>query len=126
MYHNSDDGNSQFSINHFEQPGFLPNWDDHRILNNVFNSQQRPIRAASAIFNSPFQFRLNNSSSSYRFNTVSLLDEDWFPEPDSTAIDSGILVDGINEDFEGIGPDVGCLEIGQTKWEYGAPALPPW
>lgn len=120
LYHNTDDGNSQFSINHFEQPAFEPDWSGSIIKNNIFNSVQRRVKPAA--FNG---FTLTPSKD-YVANVPSLLQQDWYPVSNSRAIDFGRAVTDINDDYEGNGPDSGCLETGQPRWSFGAAALPGW
>ena len=120
LYHNTDDGNSQFSINHFEQPAFEPDWSGSVIVNNVFNSAQRTVQMHEA---NALQLAV---SSNYVVNIPSLLDEDWFPVADSPVIDRGRTIPGINDDFAGDAPDAGCMETDLPRWFFGANALPDW
>ena len=39
--------------------------------------------------------------------------------PSSNAIDAGVILPNINDDFAGSGPDLGPLEAGHTPWIYG-------
>jgi hypothetical protein len=39
--------------------------------------------------------------------------------PDSKAVDAGVLLPGINGDFTGKAPDLGCYEIGKPIPTYG-------
>lgn len=45
---------------------------------------------------------------------------DYRPVPGSSAIDGGIVIDGITGDFSGNAPDIGALESGEPMFPYGA------
>ena len=120
LYHNTDDGNSEFSVNHFEQPGFEPDWSGSVITNNIFRSTQRRVHQITSN-----QLRIS-ANEDFNRNIFSLLQADWFPVPDSLAIDRGLAIPGINDDYEGTGPDIGCLEAGRSRWNYGSGPLTEW
>ncbi len=49
----------------------------------------------------------------------SKLENDRIPLPDSGAIDSGIIIKGINDDYQGKAPDCGAYEAGGVIWKAG-------
>ena len=44
--------------------------------------------------------------------------------PDSKAIDAGVVLPGINDDFTGKAPDLGCYEVGKPMPHYGTRPVP--
>lgn len=45
--------------------------------------------------------------------------------PDSRAVDAGVVIPNVNDDFSGAGPDLGALEVGRPIPGYGARWLEP-
>ncbi len=43
----------------------------------------------------------------------------------SKAIDCGVEIDGITNNFKGSAPDVGCYELGVEPWSCGADLTQP-
>ncbi len=117
LLQNTDDGSAEYSINHFEQPGFQPDWNGHQILNNIFNSAQRIVATPRMGSFDP---------GNYAANLPSPLDSRGVPTEGSDAINAGFRIAGINDDYNGLAPDCGCFEVGNPLWEFGAEPLPVW
>lgn len=50
---------------------------------------------------------------------------DFSPLPGSPLIDSGLLIPGFTEKYNGTAPDIGAYEFGDAYWKPGANWLPP-
>ncbi|RME69664.1 MAG: right-handed parallel beta-helix repeat-containing protein, partial [Verrucomicrobia bacterium] len=50
---------------------------------------------------------------------VDFENRDFRPRPGSPAIDAGVVIEGINDDFVGEAPDVGAYEAGAEPWRAG-------
>jgi hypothetical protein len=46
-------------------------------------------------------------------------DFDFRLKPNSVAVDSGLVLPNVNDDFTGKAPDLGALEVGQPMPVYG-------
>src|SRR5262249_55536383 len=47
------------------------------------------------------------------------MDLDFALNPNGAAVDKGVLLPTINDDFTGSAPDLGALEIGKPQPKYG-------
>lgn len=54
-----------------------------------------------------------------RFAVYHAMDLDFSLKPGSRAVDAGLLIPTVNEDFTGAAPDLGALEAGQPAPHYG-------
>ena len=51
---------------------------------------------------------------------TSIANKDFSLVEDSSIIDKGLVVPGINSDFKGTAPDIGAYEFGGEKWGAGS------
>lgn len=61
----------------------------------------------------------NNVFSGSSANFVNVGAADFRLQPTSAAIDAGIEITGITDEFSGLAPDAGALEFGEEMWAYG-------
>jgi hypothetical protein len=54
-----------------------------------------------------------------RYAVYHMSDFDFHLKPDSKAVDAGVLLPTINDDFKGRAPDLGAYEVGGTEPVYG-------
>ena len=47
------------------------------------------------------------------------MDLNFALKPNSKAVDAGVMIPTVNEDFAGHAPDLGALESGQPASHYG-------
>ena len=64
-------------------------------------------------------FRLEGNVDFKASDFVNLEADDVRLSDQSAAIDQGILIPGVNDDFKGAAPDAGALEFGDTIWKFG-------
>ena len=54
-----------------------------------------------------------------RYAVYHAMDLNFALKPDGKAVDAGVVIPTVNEDFEGRAPDLGALEVGKPPLHYG-------
>lgn len=106
----------------------------HLVYNNTFSAEQHGFESAwgnkyppdlhgCRFFNNIFSASASITADNYAWgnNLISykdLIDNKYLPK-NSPAIDNGIVLAGINEDFKDEAPDIGAYETNGPKWKVG-------
>jgi hypothetical protein len=104
------------------------------MYNNTFSAEQHGFESAwgnkyapdlhgCRFFNNIFSASASITADNYEWgnNLVDykgIVDNKYLPE-NSPAIDNGILLTGINDDFKGKAPDIGAYEVNGPRWKVG-------
>lgn len=85
--------------------------NDNRMINNIFYGEiQTNLR---------FSVQRNNMTGWLDPKFVDMENLDFRLREDSLAIDKGIVIEGVNEDYVGDAPDLGAYEYGGEYWIPG-------
>jgi hypothetical protein len=95
---------SSFAIHAYA--GYAPDERGTHIINNIADSTIMTVTGANA----PVAHHNGNYA----------IGEDFVPTPDSGAVDAGVVIPGINDDYVGSAPDIGAYERGGVYWKPGA------
>lgn len=106
----------------------------HLVYNNTFSAEQHGFESAwgnkyppdlhgCKFYNNIFSASASITADNYEWgnNLIGyehLGDHKYLPDG-SPAIDRGIIIAGINEDFKGKAPDIGAYETNGPKWKVG-------
>ncbi|KQC28690.1 right-handed parallel beta-helix repeat-containing protein [Flagellimonas eckloniae] len=106
----------------------------HLVYNNTFSAEQHGFESAwgnkyppdlhgCRFFNNIFSASASITADNYAWGNnligyKDLIDNKYLPE-NSPAIDNGIVLAGINEDFKDEAPDIGAYETNGPKWKVG-------
>jgi hypothetical protein len=106
----------------------------HLMYNNTFSAEQHGFESAwgnkyapdlhgCRFFNNIFSASASITGDNYEWgnnlvNYKGIVDNKFLPK-NSPAIDNGILLTGINDDFKGKAPDIGAYETNGPKWKVG-------
>jgi aminopeptidase N len=75
---------------------------------DVFENLQKPIQAAKSDKPSPVYYGVDLN---FKLN------------PNGKAVDAGVIIPNVNDNFRGKAPDLGALELGSPAVIYGARGL---
>ena len=87
-------------------------------INNLFRStlyNTEDVKDAGTVFKN----NLEGKVTAFRSDWVDPENGNFTLAEDSPAVDGGIVVPGINEDYEGNAPDCGAFEYGKEPWTAG-------
>ena len=84
-----------------------------RFYNNLLTNTNDLIGATD--YDLRGNFSHNNDPSGF----VSVASGDFRLRPGSPAIDAGVEIPGITDEFSGSAPDIGALEFGESMWQFG-------
>ena len=96
----------------FTYSGHVPTMKGTRIINNLINAQLSS--------KDPLAFVQGDLGPELHHNGPGALDREGYPEPDSKAVDAGVIIPGITDGFQGKAPDLGAYEAGCPRWTAGA------
>ncbi|MHB8994480.1 MAG: right-handed parallel beta-helix repeat-containing protein [Armatimonadota bacterium] len=93
-------------------PAYVPTMKGMRVINNLINEAIDP--------RSPTQFVQGELGPKLSHNAPAAVDKDGYPTAGSGAIDAGIILEKITDNYRGKAPDLGAYEFGGEKWTAGA------
>ena len=107
VYNNTIKNITSASFDTYAYTGYVEDQRGTEIINNITEGL---VRVAESEEYAP---KMSN-------NCRSMLDEQFLPIAGSPAIDGGIIIPGITDDYIGTAPDIGAYEVGGKYWVAGA------